>query len=289
MNYLTYCTTLKHYNDFEKAIMSFDNSKIEKTRLYQALTELLSAPNKPFQRTIRKNEIFYRARVIDDFTLFNPENGISKKDNKFTGLNSYQSKEPPLGVSNDGRNNICGASYLYLSKDKYTACVEVCPNRGTLISLATFAANKSLHVVDLATNDNVSPIKHLAQENSFDASRLITLVMEKYCEPKSNNSSYVFSQFVSDMFRKKGFDGIVYASSYTRKQNLTLFNCDESFIKFKESNLVFCSSKMPCDIYDLSTYKRLTPKCHKLSKIELENNAAEIEKTLKERVKQNGE
>lgn len=268
--------------------MSFDNSKIEKNILYKALTELLSAPNKPFQRTIRKNEIFYRARVIDDTTLFNPENGISKKDNKFTGLNSYQSKAPPLGVSNDGRNNICGASYLYLSKDKYTACVEVCPNRGTLISLATFVAKKSLHVVDLATNDNVSPIKHLAQEYNFDAPELITLVMEKYCEPKSNNSSYAFSQFVSDMFRKKGFDGIVYASSYTRKQNLTLFNCDESFIKFKESNLVFCSSKMPCDIYDLSTYKRLTPKCPKLSRIELENNAAEIEKTLKERTNQNG-
>lgn len=288
-NFVMNMLTRECYKKFEIALNSYDNSKIENTILYRSLNTLLSADGKPFQRVINKNSIFYRARVIDDFTLFNPENGISKKDNKFTGLNSYQSKEPPLGVSNDGRNNICGASYLYLSKDKYTACVEVCPNRGTLISLATFVAKKSLHVVDLATNDNVSPIKHLAQEYNFDAPELITLVMEKYCEPKSNNSSYAFSQFVSDMFRKKGFDGIVYASSYTRKQNLTLFNCDESFIKFKESNLVFCSSKMPCDIYDLSTYKRLTPKCHKLSKIELENNAAEIEKTLKERVKQNGE
>ena len=288
MELITQFTHLWCLEDFESAIMSSNNDKIENTVLYRALTELLNAPNKPFQDTIRKNTIFYRARVIDNEALLNPENGISKIGNEFTGLNAFQSKEPPLGVAPEGRNNICGTSYLYLAKDKYTACVEVCPNRGDLISLAKFATNKTLHVADFVTNDSIVPIKKLGQEHLFNAQKLITLVMEKYCEPKSNTSSYKTSQYISDMIRKKGYDGVIYASSYSRKKNLTLFNCDESYIKFIKSNLFFCSCKMPVDIYDLSIYKRLTPKCHKLSKSQLDKITTSLDKEIEKRKKQHG-
>lgn len=282
-NFIMNMLTTEYYKEFEIALNSYDNSKIENTILYRSLNTLLSADGKPFQRVINKNSIFYRARVIDDVKLLNEENGISKIGNEFTGLNAFQSKEPPLGVAPEGRNNISGASYLYLTQDKYTACVEVCPNRGDLISLAKFATNKTLHVVDFVTNDSIVPIKKLGQEHLFNAPKLITLVMEKYCEPKSNTSSYKTSQCISDMIRKKGYDGVIYASSYSRKKNLTLFNCDESYIKFIKSNLFFCSCKMPVDIYDLSTYKRLTPKCHKLSKTELNETTAPLEKEIEKR------
>lgn len=273
--------TREYYKEFEIALDSNNNSKIENTILYRALNTLLSADNKPFQCVIDKNSIFYRARVINDVKLLNNENGISKIGNEFTGLNAFQSKEPPLGVAPEGRNNISGASYLYLSKSKYTACVEIYPNRGDLISLAKFATYKTLHVADFVTNESIVPIKKLEQEYLFNASKLITRVMEKYCEPKSNASSYKISQYISDMIRKKGYDGVIYASSFSRKKNLTLFNCDESYIKFIKSNLFFCSCKMPIDIYDLSTYKRLTPKSHKLKKTELDEIRESLEKKLK--------
>lgn len=269
------------FEKFENAILSKNNDEIENSVAYKALNQLLNASNKPFQRAVRKGEIFYRSRVINDSKLLDPKHGISKTDNGFTGLNAYQSKEPPLDVTPEGRNNIRGVSYLYLSKDKYTACVETCPHRGDLISLATFTTNKTLHLVDFVTNDSVTALKSLEEEYHFSAAKLVTLVMERLCAAKKDNNTYKFSQYLTDLIRKKGYDGIIYASLYNRKKNLTLFNSDDSFIKFEKSDLLFCSCNMPVDIYDLSTHKRLTPKCHRMTDVELNNVAEQVERDLK--------
>src|SRR5699024_8249194 len=71
---------------------------------------------------------------------------------KFFGYDEKNSREPMLGISGNGRNNIKGASYLYVASDQETACLEVKPQLGDLISLAIFKVNQPLHIMDFSSD-----------------------------------------------------------------------------------------------------------------------------------------
>ena len=41
------------------------------------------------------------------------------------GYDDINSREPILGIGSEGRNNIAGASYLYIASNPETACMEI--------------------------------------------------------------------------------------------------------------------------------------------------------------------
>lgn len=259
IEYALKINALKYYQEFLETLKKKQNKEIEKTVVYKALTLLLEDNQNAFAKCIPQGQVFYRARKIkfsDNFPM--PEDGFELINNKLSGFDSYNSKEPPIGIGGEGRNNVAGQSYLYLSEDEFTACIEVNPIRGEAISVAKFCLKKPIQIIDFQNNQSVSSLKEFAEMHNISAAKLITLVMQEYCTPAYKADSYLVTQYISDYIRKKRYDGIKFLSSKNSRFNLTIFNCDESIIQWESSSVFYCSAVLP-ELYDLNEGKRITP------------------------------
>ena len=79
-----------------------------------------------FKKCLEVGTEYYRARIINPEDDDDLKKGIGKtQDNKFMGYDDINSREPILGIGSEGRNNIAGASYLYIASNPETACMEI--------------------------------------------------------------------------------------------------------------------------------------------------------------------
>ena len=252
------------YNTFLQALKTKSNQYIENTLVIKAL-EILSRPTtKAFKIKLNKGyDKLYRSRKISIENLRNGQNGIScicdqnYLDNvKFTGYNEYNSKEAPLTVPANGRNNISGASYLYLAKDEYTACAEIRPDDKSLVSVAKFKVKRPLSTLDLSDDDTVPEFEELRKEYGISPGELLTQIMYQFSYPISNSEDYYASQYIADYIRKSGYDGLAYRSSCTNGINYTLFHSGKEYIEFVYSKIVNVVNHS-YNIVDLNSKKRI--------------------------------
>lgn len=203
----------------------------------------------PFFITIPKRKKLYRARVVNPDDL-NLKKGFGYNERDLLGFNETESREPPLGLSCPGRNNIKGSSYLYLSNKITTACAEVKPGIRRIISLAEFETVETIKIIDFASK------KHLDKNvEKINLNRLFTEIMGLYSLPVIKDEEYYATQYLSDYIRKTGVDGISYSSYFDDKGiNYTIFNSDHRKIKYCGSKLMLsqCESKY---FLDLNTNK----------------------------------
>lgn len=130
---------------------------------------------------------------------------------------------PPVGVATAGRVNRPGVSYLYLASNSETAAAEIRPHPGELVSVGMFEVNKDLRVVDLRTHDLT---KLWRSDSQLEMLELI-IAMEKIfatAAPPSNRSAYTLTQFLAEIFRRLGFDGVLFRSTVGDGDNLVAFN-----------------------------------------------------------------
>lgn len=64
------------------------------------------------------------------------------------------------------------------------------------------------------------------------------MLMMQYCQPVSKKEDYRVTQIISDYIRKMGYDGILYRSFFTMKDNYTIFNCHKNKIAYRNSRIV---------------------------------------------------
>lgn len=153
------------------------------------------------------------------------------------GFDEKNSIECPIGRGGDGRNNIAGASYLYVAEDVATACAEIKTTLRSLISVAEFEVKAPLSIIDFSNDDKKFTYTR-NDEYQLSLGRFITLLMLQYCQPATKREDYKVTQMISDYIRKMGFDGILYRSFFTMKNNYTVFNCHKSKITFLNSRIV---------------------------------------------------
>ena len=221
-----------------------DNKCIEETLIFKAL-KLISESGE-FDTVLSEKRVYYRSRGIDltqKDQIIGHGISVYGKEMKTSGFDKYGSKEPPIGIASNARNNVHGMGYLYLSEDEYTACAEIKPTSDMFISLAKFEIAKPLTVIDLLTNKRIEQTEKFHNEYKIYPAFLITEVMNLFTVNKSDEV-YATTQFISDYFRKCGYGGIRYKSALTGKGNLTIFNSDERFIHFISSKIVYCSRPM---------------------------------------------
>lgn len=190
---------------------------------------------------MKTGEMYYRARIINlehYHSSKSEETGIGiTKDGQLLGYNEFNSREPVLGISGEGRNNIAGASYLYVASDERTACMKVKSQFGDLISLATFKVVEPLKIIDFASDKTFKS----KESNDRNMSMVVffTLLMSSYCTPLKNENQYRATQVISDYLRKTGIDGIAYQSFLSPGGiNYTIFNSHPGKIKFLESKIL---------------------------------------------------
>lgn len=197
--------------------------------------------NNKFKTSIPKGQKLYRARLVDPRDL-NANKGIGFSGDNIMGFNETESREPPLGEGCPGRNNIEGASFLYVADKEATACAEVKPGIRQIISLAEFETIEDMSIIDFHSKKRFDK-----DADKVNLNRLFTHIMGIYCLPVSNDADYYASQYLSDYIRKSGIDGISYSSYYDEGGiNYTIFNSDRRRIKFCGSRLMLLQSERKC-------------------------------------------
>ena len=241
--YLNVWFTEQSFNKLKK-LLSENNTEmrvIESNSVIRAFRAYLE--NQKNERIIPAEKAFYRARFVkppyrtkgDSFVVRNPDGLL--EHTAISGFDEGNSKEPSIGRSASQRASQQYASYLYLAEDKYTACSEIKTVQRSVISLARFQTLKDLRVVDFYSWDkNTGSYTEDMKETKYSV--LIGLIAFAFSVPVIDEKEYYFTQYIADMIRKYGFDGIVYKSFYSSKQNYVIFNCAPNAIKFLDSELI---------------------------------------------------
>lgn len=243
-----------NYNEFAKQIEENDNKKIEESEVYILLSNMLSEEKTKFKETLSIDTSLYRGRIVDITRI----EKFSVSGNRLNGLDKFESKEPPLHTAMNGRSNIAGASYLYVATDKYTAVAECKPLRESFLSVAEFKTTKELKIFNLCDNDSLYELKELQDNKKYLVKTLVELIMRAfYNSVYEIDSGYKISQYISELVRKHGYDGIAYKSFISNGKNYAIFNCCEANIKFIESEIVQVVAQH-IDIVSLNDGNRIT-------------------------------
>lgn len=208
-------------------------------KIYQIIDDIiLTKEKKQFEQDLDVGTICYRARIIDPKDDQDTDLGIGKtSDGKFIGYNEVNSREPIIGIPGEGRNNVAGASYLYVASNPETACMEIKSQLGDLISLATFVVKEKLKIIDFSSEKVFNRIDTQFHEMSLGV--FFSLLMLRYCEPVEGDNGYYATQLISDYLRKTGIDGIAYKSFLSPGGiNYTFFNSHPQKIGFEGSRVL---------------------------------------------------
>lgn len=229
----------KNFNNFINAVETEDGLIVAVQQICQIIDDIvLKKEVSQFKIDLQAGTKYYRARIIDPADDNDPEKGVGKTlDGKFLGYNDIYSREPVLGISGEGRNNITGASYLYISSNPETACMEIKSQFGDLISLAVFELTKSLSVIDFASEKTFQ--RKDTELYGMSMGVFFSELMLRFSEPVNGKNAYRVTQIISDYLRKTGIDGIKYRSFLSLGGfNFTIFNSHPSNIKFCESKVL---------------------------------------------------
>ena len=168
-------------------------------------------------------KLWYRARVQKDGKVYK----------------SSQMGAPPKSVDTHGRANPSGIPYLYMGSIQTTACAEVRPHPGELISVARVTVKPAdLSLVDLRNPKlSVSPFVAAADEDALALLRSDLVFLERLGEelktpvlPTAAAIAYIPSQYLCEFIKKAGYDGVVYGSSVSKGMNLALFFPEKAVI-----------------------------------------------------------
>lgn len=156
----------------------------------------------------------YRARIAKD-----PENPYVVSE----------MGAPPSKFARGGRSNPEGISYLYLASNEATALAEVRPQAGHIVCVGSFEF-ENLRVVDLTDlRHSYSPflLEDVSKVgNSASKLALFEAVSEEMSEPivDSPSREYLPTQYMCEMMKFLGFEGVRYRSSQGDGANFVLFN-----------------------------------------------------------------
>lgn len=239
---------IEYYNEILNSVVSLkiDNSEVEeviikplssswdkfsdeikKTNRFHLVNELdlekFKSLFKYFEKHLPKHQLLYRARICYD-----------KR-----GYPLEEMGNPPAYLAKAGRANPEGISYLYLASDVETTLYEIRSSLFDYVSVGTFKikeekdkkkAEKSLRVVNLSSD--TYDLFYLAEKDSLEEvlmHRSFTDKLEQeLSKPRRKSDSeldYLPTQYLSELIKSMGFDGIEYRSSlHSNGYNIAIFN-----------------------------------------------------------------
>ena len=167
------------------------------------------------KKVYRAKSVFYRARVCPD------EKGFTKKE----------MGPPPDGKAGSGRVNPTGIQVVYLAKSRDTTLYEIRAGIYDYVTVGKFVLSEDIDVINLADIDKVSPF--IGLQYGFDFTQYainiehLKMIGSEIAKPLRNDNhlDYLPTQYISDYIRSKGYDGIEYISTMSKKGvNLAVFD-----------------------------------------------------------------
>ena len=224
---------VRDYLTAKENLQSGIYDKVYTSEVFKAIIQLCNPENTVSMPAGTK---VLRARIIkntDD--IYREKNGIHFDGDILRGYDWFNSKEPPVGISSEGRANSRYSSYFYCADNGPTAASEIKPNIGDYISLASFEIKQDLRLIRLAEKkiDGIGEMQDRYQN----------IIARHFSAPVSNSHEYYLTQFISDEIRKLGVDGICYQSHFTNGNNYVIFNCPMRTIEFVNSKIIQLQSQ----------------------------------------------
>ena len=131
-----------------------------------------------------------------------------------------------------GRVNPPGIPMLYLADDLPTVIAEVRPYKGAAVSVATFEAIRDLRLVDFsprqASQGGKKPIA--GDPDLLAVLETIGFAMAEPIDPDESEIAYVPTQYVAEIIRAAGFDGVAFKSALGPGINIVLFDLADARI-----------------------------------------------------------
>ena len=135
----------------------------------------------------------------------------------------------PKLIKNGGRANPPGFAYLYLATDPETALAEMRPWLREHLTLALFEVQREIKLV-VCRPGNEDIFERLFEENP-SVEKVTQYVWNDigraFARPVSKDdqqSAYIPTQILAEVFKAQGFDGLAYRSSLARGTNVVLFD-----------------------------------------------------------------
>ncbi|MDD5400803.1 MAG: RES domain-containing protein [Sulfurimonas sp.] len=203
-------TKILNWKEFKEELKHVNRFFPQKSPDYEHLQTLLNYIILPQNEV---PELFYRARINIDI------DSINKKD----------MGKPPVKIASAGRANPLGISYLYTASNKETAIAEIRPHKKDSITVASFQSSEKLIFADLRNPRKIiSPFK-LPEGGIADLEFLTHLgdELSKPILPREAHLKYLSSQYLCELIKHCGFDGVIYKSSVGDGDNYAIFFDDK--------------------------------------------------------------
>ncbi len=202
-----------------------------------------------------------RKRIIEKTILWRAQLGHDEdKANYHMPIQYHFDRMKPMNdKAREGRANPKGIPHLYLATDKNTAISEVRPGVGSYVSVAKFVTKKELSVID-CSNDRILYPKFYWDEpgDNIKEQHVWSDINEAFSSPVNPTedlADYAPTQILADLFKREGYDGIVYESSLGEGKNVVLFDIDVADAVYCELQEVK-SVKIESELYTNPSYKK---------------------------------
>jgi len=149
---------------------------------------------------------------------------------------SRERMKPPLewvldGRAPEGRINPKGIPFLYAATHMRTAIGEVRPSLGDLVSVAELRTSRDIRLINCTTDEGKIRTIIYFKEPGAEQKRLavwrdIDRAFSRPVTASDDRADYAATQFIAEVFRRHGFDGIAYRSSFGPGHNIALFDLD---------------------------------------------------------------
>lgn len=137
---------------------------------------------------------------------------------------------PPKEKATHGRANPVGIPYLYVASDVLTSISEIRPHTGEFVTVAEFRILEDVRLADLRSpRSSITPFICVDDEEiaslrgDIDFLERLGEELTRPVLPKSAAIDYIPSQYLCELIKNNGFDGVVYNSSVGNEINLALF------------------------------------------------------------------
>jgi hypothetical protein len=178
--------------------------------------EFLPAVLETIEVSIPSKKILYRSRLGP---------GRSLKPYPCDKMGSPSPEKTIMG----GRANPPNIPFLYLADDKETSILESRPWKGAYVSVAEFETARNLRIADLTIDLLVKHPFACGDELRFEVHARQVLKqlgdeLSKPLHPQTKSIDYIPTQYLTEIVRNLGFDGMIYRSALGNGKNIVIFD-----------------------------------------------------------------